>query len=436
MNYQYHSFGVQALGLKRNLADDIVIAPYATALASQYRPKEAVVNLARLERMGAKGKFGFYDAIDYTLSRIPEGETFAIVCNYMAHHQGMAIVSIANAVLEGVHRQRFHADPVIKAAELLLQEKAPREIVPVTRPIESGDRTASASDIENSNQTLIFDPALKPRQICLLSNGRFTSMLTSTGSGYSRFDGMAVSRWRADPTLDDYGTHLFLRDSVTGKRWSATPDRHPQVAETAHVIFNDHKAEYSKLADGIETRLECIVASEANAEGRRLTIENRSLRERVIEITSYGEIVLTHDANDIAHPAFSNMFVHTEFNRECGAIIAHRNPRADGERSLHFAHLFADSGNMRDLEAETDRRAFIGVGRSLLNAAAFEPNATFSTQDGYTLDPIYALRRTIRIPIGKQVKLTIWNIVTDDAESLHNAVAHYRRSDIFDHESR
>ena len=436
MNYQYHSFGVQALGLKRNLADDIVIAPYATALASQYRPKEAVVNLARLERMGAKGKFGFYDAIDYTLSRIPEGETFAIVCNYMAHHQGMAIVSIANAVLEGVHRQRFHADPVIKAAELLLQEKAPREIVPVTRPIESGDRTASASDIENSNQTLIFDPALKPRQICLLSNGRFTSMLTSTGTGYSRFDGMAVSRWRADPTLDDYGTHLFLRDSVTGKRWSATPDRHPQVAETAHVIFNDHKAEYSKLADGIETRLECIVASEANAEGRRLTIENRSLRERVIEITSYGEIVLTHDANDIAHPAFSNMFVHTEFNRECGAIIAHRNPRADGERSLHFAHLFADSGNMRDLEAETDRRAFIGVGRSLLNAAAFEPNATFSTQDGYTLDPIYALRRTIRIPIGKQVKLTIWNIVTDDAESLHNAVAHYRRSDIFDHESR
>ena len=436
MNYQYHSFGVQALGLKRNLAEDVVIAPYATALASQYRPKEAVINLSRLEKVGAKGKFGFYDAVDYTRSRLPEGEDFAVVCNYMAHHQGMAIVAIANAVLEGIHRQRFHADPVIKAAELLLQEKAPREIVPVTRPMESGDRNTSANDFENTNQTLIFDPTLKPRQICLLSNGRFTAMLTSTGSGYSRYDGMAVSRWRADPTLDDYGTHLFLRDCVSGARWSATPERRPSAPETSHVIFNDHKAEYSKLTNGIETRLECIIASEANAEGRRLTIENRSLRERVIEITSYGEIVLTIDAADIAHPAFSNMFVHTEFNHECGAIIAHRNARAEGERTLHFAHLFADSGNLLDLHAETDRRAFIGAGRSLANPAIFDPNFMFETTDNFTLDPIYSLRRTFRIPAGKIVKLTIWNIVTDDADSLHNAVAHYRRSDIFDHESK
>ncbi|MEN9895962.1 MAG: hypothetical protein RIR97_1814, partial [Pseudomonadota bacterium] len=436
MNYQYHSFGVQALGLKRNLADEIVIAPYATALASQYRPKDAVLNLLRLEKIGAKGKYGFYDAVDYTPSRLPEGETRAIVCNYMAHHQAMAIVAIANAVLEGIHRQRFHADPVIKAAELLLQEKAPREIVPVTRPMDNGDRFTGGDDLENTNQTLISDPASKPRQIGLLSNGRFSVMLTSTGTGYARFDGLAVTRWRADPTLDTFGTFLFLRDLSTGNRWSATPDRNPETAETAHVIFNDHKAEFSKLVHGIESRMECIVASEANAEGRRLTLENRGLRDRMIEITSYGEIVLAPEATDIAHPAFSNMFVHTAFDRQHGAILARRNPRAAGDRALHFAHLFADSGNRGDLQAETDRRAFIGRGRTLANALAFEPQAEFDTADGYTLDPVFSLRRTIRVPAGKQVKLTIWTIVTEDSESLHNAVEHYRRSDVFDHESR
>ncbi|PWW04074.1 cyclic beta-1,2-glucan synthase [Hoeflea marina] len=436
MNYQYHSFGVPALGLKRDLAEDVVIAPYASAMATQYRPRQALRNLRALEALGAKGIYGFYDAVDYTPSRVPEGEKSAIVRNYMAHHQGMALVAITNAVMEGIHRSRFHADQVVQAAALLLQEKAPREIVPVTQAPESASRSDGAAELPGAGQQIISNPLHAPRQIAILSNGRYSTMITATGSGYSRFDGLAVTRWRPDPTLDDYGVHLFIRDMETGNWWSATPGPCPAAVETAHASFTDDRAEFHKIANQLESRVECIVASEANAEGRRLTIRNRSDRERMIEITSYGEIVLERDDADLAHPAFSKMFIKTEILTADGVILASRNKRTEHDRKIYFAHLFSESVGVNDLQAETDRRAFIGRGRSLRNPAAFDAGARLGGSDGFTLDPVFSLRRVLRIPAGQKVSLVMWNIVTEDLPARDAAVAHYRRAETFDHESR
>lgn len=436
MNYQYHSFGVPALGLKRDLAEDVVIAPYASAMATQYRPRKALQNLRALAALGAKGKYGFYDAVDYTPSRVPEGEKSAIVRNYMAHHQGMALVAITNAVMEGIHRNRFHADQVVQAAALLLQEKAPREIVPVTQAPESASRSDGAAETPGAGQQIINDPLHAPRQISILSNGRYSTMITATGSGYSRFDGLAVTRWHADPTLYDYGVHLFLRDVESGTWWSATPGPCPAADETAHASFTDDKAEFHKTAHQLESRVECIVASEANAEGRRLTIRNRSDRERMIEVTSYGEIVLEKDDADLAHPAFSKMFIKTEVLASDGVILASRNKRTSGDREIYFAHLFSESVGVADLQAETDRRAFIGRGRNLRNPAAFDPGARLGGSDGFTLDPIFSLRRILRIPAGQKVSMVMWNIVTEEPAARDAAVAHYRRAETFDHESR
>lgn len=116
------------LGLKRGLGQNAVIAPYASILASQYDPIAAAENLTELRSLGALGVFGFYDAVDFTPTRVPEGKRCAVVFNYYAHHHGMSIAAIANVVMNGLLRELFHSDPTIEAAELLLQEKAPRDI--------------------------------------------------------------------------------------------------------------------------------------------------------------------------------------------------------------------------------------------------------------------------------------------------------------------
>lgn len=436
MNYQYHAFGVPALALKRGSADERVIAPYATALASQIRPRDAVLNLRRLADMGGLGRHGYFDAIDLTPSRLPEGAKHAVVRTVMAHHQGMVIVAVANAVMEGIHRDRFHDDPVVQAAELLLQEKAPREIVPITRPAEPAGRVAMVSDPNAVAQTVIDDPQMAPRAISILSNGRYSKMVTATGAGYSRLLDRAVTRWKPDPSRDTDGLFLFLRDPKTDVWWSATTAPKAAPEEVAHAIFSDHKAEFLKTVGSIETHLETIVGSEADAEGHRLTIRNRGSRSRSIEVTSYGEIVLDTDAADRAHPAFSKMFVETRIDPNGTTITARRNRRAAHERPLHLAHLICGTVEARALQAETDRRVFIGRGRNIGNAAAFDPGAGLNGTQGFTMDPIFALRRTVRIAPGKEVSLTFWTVVADDAGLLDTAIAHYRNPATYDHESR
>ena len=142
LTYQYSNFGIPGLGLKRGLGENLVIAPYATALATMVDPRAACANLARLAKAGARGRYGFYEALDYTPIRVPEGESVAIIRAFMAHHQGMTIVAIADALLDGVMRARFHAEPIVQATELLLQERMPRDVA-VSRPWESEVKSTS-----------------------------------------------------------------------------------------------------------------------------------------------------------------------------------------------------------------------------------------------------------------------------------------------------
>src|SRR5690606_24713887 len=199
MTYQYTNFGVPGLGLKRGLALDTVIAPYASLLAAQLRPAQAVANLARLRSLGALGRYGFHDAVDFTPSRLPQGKRCAVVRNYMAHHHGMSIVAVANVVFEGRMRERFHADPVIEAAELLLQERAPRTVPAMPIRAEASDQAQPARADSRPDSRLVFDPLVAPRAVTVMSNGQYSVMLTATGAGYSRLGELAVTRWTADP---------------------------------------------------------------------------------------------------------------------------------------------------------------------------------------------------------------------------------------------
>lgn len=434
LNYQYTNFGVPSLGLKRGLGQNAVIAPYASILASQYAPHAALENLEKLRAVGALGKYGFHDAVDFTPTRVPEGKRCAVVYNYYAHHHGMSIAAIANVVFNGRLRELFHADPVIEAAELLLQEKAPRE-VPVMSAKHEETPGSGQGELLRSEIRTITDPAVQDRQLVFLSNGHYSTMLTSTGTGSATWNGLSVSRWKPDPTEDRWGQFIFLRDTATNQWWSTTAEPRRIEGEETKAVFGDEKAEFHKTVGTLTSTVECIVATEHDAEGRRLTLLNTGSEDRYIEVTSYLEPVIAHDNDDSAHPVFSRMFVKTEIGRRGDVIRATRNKRSPGDASMWVAHLAADNaGSSRPTEFETDRRRFLGRGRTLSEAAAFDQDATLSGTDGFTLDPIMSLRRVVRVPAGKKATVIFWTIAAPIREELDVAIERYRHADAFGHE--
>ncbi len=435
LNYQYTNFGVPTLGLKRGLGHNAVIAPYASLLASQYDPEASLENLQKLRKLGALGRFGFHDAVDFTPTRVPEGKQCAVVYNYYAHHHGMSIAAVANVAFNGHLRELFHSDPVIEAAELLLQEKAPRDIPVMSGRDKSETPAAIQDDLMRPVVRKLADPASRERELVFLSNGHYSLMLTATGAGYARWNGLSVSRWKPDPTEDRWGNFIFLRDTATNEWWSATAEPKSAEGETVRVEFADEKAVFSKVLGELTSELECIVATEHDAESRRLTLFNTGAEDRFIEVTSYLEPVITSDDTDNAHPAFARMFVKTEIDKRGDAIHAERNKRDPNEANMSIAHLIVDNaGDTRHTEFETERRAFIGRGRSLSNAAAFDPGSRLSGTDGFTLDPALSLRRTVRVPAGKKVGVIFWTIAAPSRAEVDKAVDRYRHPDAFNHE--
>jgi cyclic beta-1,2-glucan synthetase len=411
--YHYSGFGVPGLGLKRGLNEDLVIAPYATALAAMIEPIAAVRNFERLARAGGQGAYGFYEALDYTRSRLPEGEQVVVVRTYMAHHQGMSIVALDNVVDAGVMRHKFHSQPIVQASELLLQERTPRDVLVTMPRAEEVSSGPYVRDLLPVTARRFKNPQSAPPRTTLLSNGRYVVMLTAAGSGYSRWKDIAITRWREDVTRDCRGTYFYLRDEYTAGVWSA--GYHPATVEPdfCEAIFHEDHAEFVRRDRSITTSVEVMVSSEDDAELRRVSISNGGIRARDVQVTSFAEIALATQAADAAHPAFSNLCVETEFVTELGALLATRRKRSDDETPVWAAHLLVVEGGetVGDLQYETDRVRFIGRDRSARNPVSVMDGRPLSNTVGSVLDPIMSLRRTVRIPPGRTVHLTFATIV-------------------------
>jgi cyclic beta-1,2-glucan synthetase len=425
--YQYLNFGIPDLGLKRGLSENLVVAPYATALASMVDAEAAVLNFKRLFLAGGLGRFGWYEALDYTPSRVPEGKTVAIVRAYMAHHQGMTLVAIADTLLDGAMRARFHSEPIIQATELLLQERTQRDVL-VARPRAEGVKTEGIVRAITAPMIRRFHSPhdLIPRTH-LLSNGKYTVMLTAAGSGFSRWRDLAVTRWREDVTCDSWGSYIFLRDLDSGKVWSAGYQPSGVEADRYEVEFSEDRAEIVRRDGTLTTTLAVTVSPEDDAEVRRVSISNLGNRAREIELTSYAELVLARDAADAAHPAFSKMFVHTEFDAQIGALLATRRLRSPTDRPVWAAHLAVVEGeSVGDVQFETDRARFLGRGRDPRDAISVSDGRPLSDTVGTVLDPIFSLRRRIRIPPGATARVAFWTMVASTrAEVLDQADKHH-----------
>ncbi|TAJ88626.1 glucoamylase family protein [Reyranella sp.] len=430
--YQYSNFGVPGLGFKRGLSENIVIAPYATALAAMVDPAAATANFKRLTARGARARYGFYEAIDFTPSRLPDGESQAIVRAYMAHHQGMVVVAIANALLDGVMRSRFHAEPKVQATELLLQERAPRDVAVAHPRAEEVGAGALTGELEPAVVRRLHNPHAASPSVHLLSNGRYSVMLTAAGSGYSQWGGHAVTRWREDTTRDDYGSYIFLRDIETGAVWSATHQPCGSRPDRYDVMFAEDRAEFVRHDGTLVTSLDVVVSPEDDAEVRRVSLVNTGAEPRTIELTSYAEIVLASPVADAAHQAFSKLFVHTEYLPTAGAILATRRRRGPDEPELWAAHLTAVEGEVVGvIEVETDRARFLGRGNEVGNAVAATDGRRLSGTVGAVLDPVFALRRRLAIPAGGTARIAFWTVVASSREALLDAIDKHQDANAF-----
>jgi cellobiose phosphorylase len=425
LTYQYRAFGVPGLGLKRGLSEDLVVAPYASALALLVAPVEACENLQRLSAEGAEGRYGLYEAIDYTPARLPRGQTRALVRCYMAHHQGMSLLAYAQVLLDRPMQKRFEADPAFQATMLLLQERVPRTAVQYLHATELPALDAAARVAETKLRVLTDPDSARPA-VQLLSNGRYHVMLSSAGGGYSRCRELAVTRWREDPCSDHEGSFLYLRDVGGGEFWSNSYQPSLRKPEGYEAIFSDGRVEFRGRKDDIEMHAEIVVSPEDDIELRRTTIRNRSRVRRVIEVTSYAEVVLAPAISDALHPAFSKLFVQTELVEPMQAILCTRRPRSDGEHTPWLCHLMAVHEAYADgFSYETDRARFLGRGNDPSRPVAMTVDALGGSQ-GSVLDPVVAIRCRITLEPDQSAVIDVATGISDAREDCLGLIEKYR----------
>lgn len=424
LNYLYRAFGVPELGFKRDLGEDLVVAPYATVMALMVAPEAACLNLQRLAGEGAIGRFGFYEAIDFTPSRLPRNKVSVLVRSFMVHHQAMSLLAFSYLLHDQPMQRRFAADPLFQATLLLLQERIPKPVASYFQTTQAFTATAPLVSRPEASSRVFNGPNTRHPQVQLLSNGRYHVMLTQAGGGYSRWKDIAVTRWREDSTRDHWGLFCYLRDVKTGIFWSTTYQPTGGIAKNFKAVFSQAHTEFVRSDAEIETYTEIVVSPEDDIELRRSRIRNGSKGRRTIEFTSYAEVVLAPQADDLAQPAFSNLFVETELLAPQNAILVTRRSRGEQPDSPWMCHLLNVHSEARtlsyQLSFETSRVHFIGRGGTPAQPQAMIAPGDLTNTAGTVLDPIVAIRCRVTLEPGEVI---ILDLITGMADTRDNCVA-------------
>jgi cyclic beta-1,2-glucan synthetase len=400
--YQYQSFGVPGLGFRRGLEEDVVVAPYASLLAVSVRPRAVLDNIKRLEAMGMLGTYGLFEAVDMHPERAqPTGRPFAVVRSYMAHHQGMLLVAINNLLNDQIMVTRFHADREIQTGELLLNERAPAT-APREWPTPGAPESADTVPLEapSSAPSPWLPEAHDRPQAFVLGNGRLSSVVTGSGGGGLRYEGLAITRFQADVVGNGDGLWVYLRDEETGRLWLATSER----GRTAYAA---HKAEFHQRDDGISVHVDVAVAASDDVEVRQITLHNETDRTRYLAVTTAGEPVLLPAGQMATHPAFARMFIESEFVPDLDAVFFARRPQVATDDGAVIVHrLVRESAAVTFAGYETDRAAFFGR-----CASARAPNSLAAAgkpprgRVGAVLDPIMSLMAKVELKPKRTVTL-------------------------------
>ncbi|KHD37627.1 NdvB [Clostridium acetobutylicum] len=426
-NYMYKAFGVPGIGLKRGLSDEFVVSPYSSVMALQVDVKGAISNMKNLLKEGAGGRYGFYEAIDYTKERLRGGKDKAIVKCFMVHHEGMSLMSLDNVINDKILQKRFHSIPRVKSAELLLQERVPKRIV------YNEERAFEIPELKEQRQKIVerkYSTAkTKFPEVQILSNGTYSAMISNSGSGYSKRDKEYIYRWRKDSIEESYGMFFYIRDLNNNKWWSAGYEPCQDEGDNYEVTFSIDKAKIKREDEGLITSTTITVSNEEDAEIRKMSIRNRSNTTKLLEITSYMEVTAAPFDADLVHPTFSNLFVRTEFEPQYGCLIASRRRRSEKENKSYVMHsMFTDGDVNGNIQYETSRINFIGRGRDVHNPEAL--NSPLKNTIGDVLDPVMSLRRRIKLQPGKTINISYVTAISSSREEVLEIAKKYSSQSI------
>ena len=417
MNYQYRAFGVPGLGFKNGLAEDLVVAPYATVLASLVRPDLALQNLDALDAAGLAGRFGYYEAIDYTPGHVPPERKSVVVKAFMAHHQGMSLVALGNLLCNWPMQRRFFADARVKASALLLDERVP-DAAPLTsaRTDQAGTVMAAEPELRLTDHVGLGSSGT-PR-LHLLGHGELSSIVSATGTGVITWKGLDVSRFRDDPALDANGVFVYVRDLGRRRLWSAGQQPTTAIPDYYDASFSIDRVELRRRDGAIETVMEIAVSPEHPAEVRRVTLTNHGKEAVDLDVTSYTEPVLASRGADVAHRAFSSMFLEAELLPERGAILLRRRPRSAGESENWLVQVLTpEEGSFGGAELDASRAEFLGRAGSLQKPRALAIGHKLSGTGGDVLDPGLSLRRQVRLEPGGRARVTLTTALATSREA-------------------
>jgi cyclic beta-1,2-glucan synthetase len=430
-NYQYQAFGVPHLGFKRGLGDDLVITPYASIMALPIQPQAVLDNMDHLLQWQMLGRYGFYEALDFTESHLPLGQRAAVIRSYMAHHQAMIMLALANYLCQDKMISRFHAEPSLQSIELLLQEQIPRQ-APLQDPHTDEEMSVMRSTSDHFSITPWLVPTRTPVPLIhYLSNGRFRTLITNNGSGACDWHDIALTRWQPDAVQDNWGCWLYVQDLdipvYTGTPlWSATPQPIGQAADSLTVEYHPHKATFQHSYQGLAMQTEIVVAVDDDVEIRRYSLTNSSDEPRHLRLTTYGEVVLAPRATDQRHPAFAKLFVESEYLAAANALLFRRRPRAHDEEAHFLVHMLLTEPDLRPTEAyESDRAKFIGREQTARLPQALQNGAWLTGTTGATLDPIMALGQEVVLEPHATVQIATITLAANSRQKALELVTKY-----------
>ena len=426
-HYQYKAFGIPWLGLKRGLADEMVISSYGSILAINEQPKEVIENLKVLEKQGMYSKYGFYESIDYTPNRLEKNKKYETVKTYMAHHQGLILLSINNLFNNNILQKRFMRNPEMQAINILLEERMPENVI-ITK-----EKKEKVEKIRYSNYDFYSEKTFTKinndlEKYNLIANKNYSIVLDQKGNGYSKYKNILVNRYK--PTSDvNQGIYFYVKNIKNKKVWINGYNEVSENADKYNVTFAPDKVKYDRVDGNIETTTKITVSSNDSVELRRLEIKNLGNTDETLEITSFLEPVLSNKEQDYAHPAFNNLFLSYEYIPEINTILVKRKKRSEKQKEIYMAvNFYSDENVIGDLEYEISKERF--VGRNNFGIPKLVENSKpFSKKIELTTDSIIAMRKTINVKAKENAKLDLIICVSEDREYVLKTVQKYMNMD-------
>lgn len=417
-NYQYKAFGVPKIRLQPVRKNSLVVAPYATMLALDIAEEECMKNLMRLKELGAFGDYGFYESVDFNVPNSVELTPYCIVKSYMAHHQGMNLAAINNYLNGGILRERFHGEMMIKASEVLLEEKRQSCLISIARQGYTIKIGKPLFKEDSYNNRYVNSPGVNSPVVNYLSNSKYQLMLTSDGDGFSKYEDRMLYRWRSD-IYANTGHYIYIKDVRQGKLWSAAYHPTRTEPEDYQVIFCPHKAEFKRRDGDISSHMIVSLDPDHPVEIRKVTLTNHGNEEKLLEVTSYLEVVDDTHAAELSHPAFNKLFLESEYLEEQEIFLAKRRQKKEDDNPYLMHMVKTGTKLSKKIEYENDRKRFIGRNNTLENPDSVVNNIAFFNNSGFCNDPIMSLRAQFFIGAGETVAISF---ITGVCESKADAV--------------